>query len=213
MSTRSNTIAGWTLAAAIVLLGLNEISGIMFKAHAPQSPGYPIVGTDETVVVKKEIPMATMLASADLAKGKALFAKCSSCHTINAGGANGIGPNLYAILGKPHAGVSGFAYSSALKSNSAAWNFDNMNAWLISPRKYAPGTKMSFAGFGNPADRANVIAYLNAQGSDMPLPVVPVEAVAPAVTPETETSAASETTPAATPAEAEASAITAASAY
>ncbi|MFX5622427.1 c-type cytochrome, partial [Acinetobacter baumannii] len=70
-----------------------------------------------------EVPIETLLASADPAKGEKVFAKCSSCHSINSGGANGIGPNLYGVLGKPHASVAGFAYSDALKSKSGPWTF------------------------------------------------------------------------------------------
>ena len=75
--------------------------------------------------------------------------------------------------GKPigkHA--AGFAYSSALSSHGGDWDFANMDAWLTSPRNFANGTKMSFAGLGNPEDRANVIAYLNSMGSNLPLPEV-----------------------------------------
>ncbi|MCG6120947.1 MAG: c-type cytochrome, partial [Blastomonas sp.] len=107
--------------------------------------------------------------------------KCASCHSINSGGANGIGPNLYGIMGEPHAAVPGFAYSDALKSKSGPWTFDEMNAWLTSPKAYAPGTKMSFAGLGKPADRANLMAWMNTQsGSPLPLPAAPVPEAAPA---------------------------------
>jgi cytochrome c len=55
-----------------------------------------------------------------------------------------------------------------------------MDAWLTSPRSYAPGTKMTFAGLGKAEDRANLMAYLNAQGSNLPLPAAPVAEEAPA---------------------------------
>jgi cytochrome c len=106
-----------------------------------------------------------------VAQGEATFAKCTSCHTINAGGANGIGPNLYATVGEGIGqGKGGFAFSEALKSKGGEWSFENLDHWLKSPREFAPGTKMTFAGLGNPADRANLIAWLNTQGSNLPLP-------------------------------------------
>lgn len=117
--------------------------------------------------------MSMMLASSDVAAGEKVFKKCLACHTVNSGGADGIGPNLFGIMGQPHAAKAGFAYSGALKEISGSWNFDNMNAWLISPRKYANGTKMTFAGLGKSEDRANVIAYMNAQGSNLPFPEPP----------------------------------------
>jgi len=140
-------------------------------SHNPEKPGFPIEDADAGAGGgESAVPLANLLAAADPAKGEAVFAKCAACHTINAGGANGIGPNLYGALGKAHGHVPGFAYSDALKSVPGNWDFEGMDAWLTSPRKYAPGTKMSFAGLSNPEDRANLIVYMNAQGSNLPLP-------------------------------------------
>lgn len=179
----NNTIAGWVLAGGIAALGFSILSGKYFhadKSERPETMGFVIEGVESSDDGKEEVPMSMMLAKADVAAGEAVFKKCIACHTINDGGANGIGPNLYNSLGKPHGHVAGFAYSDALTSIEGDWNFDNMNAWLISPRKYAPGTKMTFAGLGKPEDRANVIAYMNAQGSNLPYPEPPAaeEAVA-----------------------------------
>jgi cytochrome c len=84
-------------------------------------------------------------------------------------------------MGKPHGHVAGFSYSDALKSIPGNWDFEGMDKWLANPKKYAPGTKMTFAGLSNPEERANLIAYLNAQGSNLPLPPPPAaDAAAPA---------------------------------
>lgn len=174
----NNTIAGWVLAGGIAALGLSILSGKYFHADKPERPetmGYVIEGVESSDAGAEEVPMSMMLAKADIAAGEQVFKKCVACHTINQGGANGIGPNLYATFDKSHGHVSGFAYSEALSSIEGNWNFDNMNAWLISPRRYAPGTKMTFAGLGKPEDRANVIAYMNAQGSNLPYPEPPAE--------------------------------------
>jgi len=105
-----------------------------------------------------------------------VFKKCAACHTVAAGGANGIGPNLHGVVGEAIGkGVGGYAFSDALTSVGGQWTFDQMNAWLESPRKFAPGTKMTFAGLGDPQDRADVIAYLNTQGSNLPFPPPPAE--------------------------------------
>lgn len=179
----NNTIAGWVLAGGIAALGFSILSGKYFHAdkhERPETMGFVIEGVESSDEGKKEVPMSMMLANADLAAGEAVFKKCIACHTVNEGGPAGIGPNLYNSLGQPHGHVAGFAYSDALKSIEGDWNFDNMNAWLISPRKYAPGTKMTFAGLSKPEDRANVIAYMNAQGSNLPYPEPPVAEEAPA---------------------------------
>lgn len=183
MDDRFNTIAGWTLFAGIVGLGLSTISSHYFSAdkpHRPETMGYAIEGVVEEGEGAADVPIATLLASADVAKGEAAFAKCASCHTVNSGGANGIGPNLHGVLGEGiGTGAGGFAFSDALKSKGGNWTFENMDAWLKSPKAFAPGTKMTFAGLSKPEDRANLIAYLNAQGSNLPLPAAPAAGEAP----------------------------------
>ncbi|MFM6852848.1 MAG: c-type cytochrome [Sphingopyxis sp.] len=184
MDDRNNTIMGWVLGAGIVALGLGSLSSHLFTSHAPEKMGFAVEGGAEGgAAADAGPPIETLLASADVGKGEAVFAKCAACHTINSGGANGIGPNLFGILGKPigkHA--AGFAYSPALSGHGGTWDFTTLNAWLTSPRKFADGTKMSFAGLGSAEDRANIMAYINAQGSNLPLPAAPAAdaAAAPA---------------------------------
>jgi cytochrome c len=175
MDNRTNTIAGWVLGACGVALGLGIVGGMVYHTGVPEKPGFPIEGAEaEGGAGAAEVPIATLLAAADPAKGADVFKKCTACHTITQGGANGIGPNLYGTLGEGIAeGKAGFPFSDALKSHGGKWGFDEMNAWLTSPRKFASGTKMTFAGLGNAQDRANVIAYLNQQGSNLPLPAAP----------------------------------------
>lgn len=184
MDDRSNTIAGWVLFAGVVALGAGIVSGEVFHEGRPEKMGYPIEGVEEAGGEGGAGPsIAALLPTADVAKGEAVFKKCVACHTINSGGASGIGPNLYGVVGKPHGHIAGFAYSDALKGVPGNWTFEALDAWLTSPRKYAPGTKMTFAGLGNPEDRANLIAYLNTQGSNLPLPAAgaaPAEAAAEA---------------------------------
>ncbi|HET6538191.1 MAG TPA: cytochrome c family protein [Sphingopyxis sp.] len=180
MDNRFNTIAGWGLFAGICALGLTIGTGMVFSNHAPETPGYPIEDADSSGAGgPAATPLPNLLAVADAAKGETVFAKCAACHTIDQGGANGIGPNLWGSMGKGHGHVAGFAYSSALTSVPGNWDFEAMDAWLTSPRKYAPGTKMSFAGLSNAEDRANLMVYMNAQGSNLPLPA-PVAEEAPA---------------------------------
>lgn len=175
MNDRTNTIAGWVLGAGIVALGASIVTGEVFKSERPETMGYPIEGVevegegDEAA----EQPIAAFLASADAGAGEQVFKKCAACHTINQGGASGLGPNLYATMGKPIAGHAGFPYSDALKGKGGTWTWDAMSEWLKSPKNFAPGTKMTFAGLSKPEDRANLMVYMNAQGSNIPLPPPP----------------------------------------
>jgi cytochrome c len=183
MNDSSNTTAGWILGAGIVALGSTILFSTVFHAEVPHEgkQGYAIEGVEDTsggpaAVV---VPLPNLLASADAAKGEAVFKKCTSCHSIAQGGATGTGPNLWATMGKPLAGHAGFAYSDSLKGVGGNWTFEKMNDWLANPKKFASGTKMSFAGLGKAQDRANLMVYMNAQGSNIPLPV-PVAADAAA---------------------------------
>jgi len=183
MDDRFNTIAGWTLFAGIVALGSAIVATKAFHEEAPEKPGYAIEGVEAEGgdAAAADPPVAALLATADAAAGEKVFAKCAACHTINAGGANGIGPNLHGVVGEGiGTGAGGFAFSDALKSKGGSWNFDSLYVWLKDPRAFAPGTKMTFAGLAKPQDRANVILYLNTQGSNLPLPPVPAAGAAPA---------------------------------
>ncbi len=180
MDNRSNTIAGWVLGAGIVALGASIVSGEIFHQERPEKMGYPIEGVVIPGEEKTaEPPIANFLAAASVAKGEGQFKKCTACHTINKGGATGQGPNLWGVMGSgigKHA--PGFPYSPALAGKGGTWDWESMSQWIKSPRDFAPGTKMTFAGIGKAEDRADLLAYLNAQ-SDSPLPL-PTPQAAPA---------------------------------
>jgi cytochrome c len=129
-------------------------------------------------------PIAPLLAKADLAQGKQ-FADtvCAACHSFNKGGKPIVGPNLYSIVGAPHDHEAGFDYSPALaKFKGQPWTYDALNQWLDDPAKYAPGTRMTFAGIPQAQLRADVIDYLHTL-SDNPEPL-------PTATPESKSAAA-----------------------
>lgn len=182
MNDRFNTIAGWVLFAGIVALGGSILSTELFKSHEVHG-GYPVEGAAEAggKAAADERPIEFYLASADVAKGEQVFKKCTACHNADQGGANALGPSLYGVMGNPVAAHPGFAFSDALKSKGGTWDWTTMSEWLASPKRFAPGTKMTFAGLSNPEDRANVMAFLNARDSaPMPLPEAPAEDAAPA---------------------------------
>jgi cytochrome c len=183
MDSRNNVIAMMVLGAGIVALGGSILSGEIFKGEKPEKPGYIVEGVEAEAgagPVVAEVPIATLLAAADPAKGAEVFKKCASCHSIANGGANGIGPNLWATLGEEIGkGKGGYAFSEVLSGKGGKWDFESMNQWLKNPKAFAPGTKMSFAGLSKGEDRANVLAYLNSQGSNLPLPAAPAAVAAP----------------------------------
>jgi cytochrome c len=182
---RGNTIAGWALAGGIAALGLSIVSGEYFHAERPEKMGYVVEGVEEEAGAGGGAPAQPVefyLASADPAAGEQVFKKCAACHNADKGGANALGPNLWGVLGEPVGKGHGFPFTEALSGKGGTWNWSNLNEWLESPKRFAPGTKMTFAGLSKPEDRANVIAFLNSH-SDAPLPMP----AAPAAAAETET--------------------------
>ena len=186
MDDKFNTAAGWVLFAGIIALGFSILSGKYFHADKPERPetlGYVIEGVELVTdggAPEMSIAQAMNMMSLDeqIAAGERIFNRCASCHTVEQGGADGIGPNLYAVMGAGIGNhVPGFAYSSALQGKGGNWDWDAMNEWLKNPRGFADGTTMSFAGLNKIEDRAAVAIYLNSYGSNLAIPEY-VEALA-----------------------------------
>ncbi len=125
-----------------------EIEGaVLQKSNAPAKPQLPD-------------PILAMLATADLEKGAKLSKACAACHSFDKGGPVKQGPNLWDVVNKLKCEVPDFKYSDALKETGGSWGYESLNFFLWKPKKYAPGTKMNFAGLKKPKDRAALIAWL-----------------------------------------------------
>ena len=181
-----NKIFGALLAVGLVVLGLKEVSMIVFggghhhhkeyeslNAWAESNfKGYrvdiaEVGGAGE--IIEEIYDLGALLIGADLARGERSFkAKCASCHTIDQGGANGTGPNLYATMGAAKQSHAGFNYSGALSNTEGDWSWERMDAWLENPSSYARGTSMAFAGLKRDEERAAVLAYLATYSPDAP---------------------------------------------
>lgn len=118
-------------------------------------------GATEEAAVEEGPAFADVFAAADAAAGEKVFGKCKACHKVD--GSNGTGPHLNGVVGRAQGAVEGFGYSEVIASKGGTWTPDELNAFLTSPKGYAPGTKMSFAGLPKVEDRANLIAWLATQ--------------------------------------------------
>ena len=108
--------------------------------------------------------IAAHLRVANIGSGERLFGRCAACHAIRRGATDRNGPTLFGVMGAPVAQVSArFGYTAALQRVGGRWTPARMDAWLSNPQRFAPGTSMGFAGLADPLDRADVIAYLQAQ--------------------------------------------------
>lgn len=102
-------------------------------------------------------------SAADIEAGKKVFRKCKACHSLKEG-TKKVGPSLYDIVGKKAGQMKGYHYSKAMKNADITWDEKTLDEYLTKPRKYVKGTKMTFPGLRKAEDRANVIAYLKANG-------------------------------------------------
>ena len=100
--------------------------------------------------------------TADAAAGEKVFAACRTCHVFDEG-VNRVGPSLYKVVGRASGSVPGFNYSDANKNSGVTWTPQVLFEYLKDPKGFMPGTKMAFPGVKNDQDRANLVAYLEAQ--------------------------------------------------
>ena len=114
--------------------------------------------------------VAALLAAADAGAGKKMARKCAACHSFEQGGKNKIGPALWNTVGAKKGRREGFSYSKGLAEKGGTWTYGDLDAFLTTPKTFVPGTKMLFAGFKKPQDRANLILYLRSL-SDQPQPL------------------------------------------
>lgn len=175
------------LVAGIAFFIAGMIGDNLISQSPPTKPPFSMAGMQTAATGSAKPaglpPVAPLLASADVAKGKQFAGQvCAACHSLNKGGKPIVGPNLWGIVGDPHDHEVGFAYSDALeKFKGKPWTYAALNKWLYKPAAYAPGTHMTFAGIPDPKLRADVIAYLRTlSDSPKPLPKVTAAAAAPA---------------------------------
>lgn len=181
MSSTVNKAAAGLLGTVFVLMSISIASEGIFHSETPEKPGYAIAAEEATgeaagagEAAAAVVPVADLLAKADVNKGEAIFKKCQACHDGSKGGPNKVGPNLYGLVNRPIASHEGFSYSAGMKDfskgSSETWTFDHLNGFLTAPKKYVAGTAMGFAGIKKDAERADLIAYL-ATLADTPVPL------------------------------------------
>lgn len=170
-----NKLAGAVILIALVLAVIGAIGNALVQ---PRDSGHAVVAkvaakaapTKAMAPAEPMVPLGTLLASADPAKGAKSFKKCKACHTETNGGKNKLGPNLWNIVNRARGAQDGFRYSPALKGKAGSWTYDSLNAFLTKPKAFIPGTKMAFAGIKKATERAALIAFLRSL-SDNPAPL------------------------------------------
>lgn len=104
--------------------------------------------------------------SGDAEAGQRVFNQCRACHTINEGGRNGVGPNLFGILGRRAGAAENFRYSASLRElaeGGLTWDEERLRAYIRNPKEVIPRGSMSYVGLRNETQVNDLIAYLAAQ--------------------------------------------------
>ncbi len=190
-SSYLNAAAGAFLAVIFVVMTVSIAGDAIFHSGAPEQEGYQLVALEGSAAPAAATasdalpPIAPLLAGADVDAGMRVFRKCVACHTVEDGGANKVGPNLWNVVDRPIAAATGFGYSSSMtdfaEGGQTAWDYEHLNGFLAAPKRYIRGTSMGFAGLRKEDERANVIAYLRSlSNSPAPLPSATDTAAEPA---------------------------------
>ena len=164
-----NTVAGCVLASALFAMVVGKVSNALVHPHALDKPAIAVTdAAPETAAAAAPAelpPIEPKLAGANAEAGKATFMKqCFTCHTVDKGGANKIGPNLWGVVGRKKASHAGFSYSSGMQAKGGDWVVEDINHMIVKPTAFVKGTKMAFAGLPKEQERADVIAYLKTLG-------------------------------------------------
>jgi len=168
-----NKIVAAILLVALLIVGIEKVSNIIFHVDKPKTPGYTVEVKQVSATsasAETKIDISALMAMGDVATGEKIFKKCVACHSIVKGGKNKIGPALYNVVGRKIGMIADYKYSKALMEYEKQWTFAELNGFLIKPAKWIKGTKMAYAGLKKEEDRASIIKYLN-QNSDSPLPL------------------------------------------
>ncbi|GLH79254.1 cytochrome c family protein [Bradyrhizobium sp. SSBR45G] len=171
-----NKILGAVLAACLVVLVTSFSASALFAPKMPEKPGFEIAVKEAESAAKPGAapaaaePIEKLLQTASVEKGAAAAKKCAACHTFAKGEKNGVGPNLYGIVGDKIGEGRGFNWSQAIKAKGGTWTIDALNQFITNPKGYIPGTAMGFAGIQKDSERADVLAYLNSL-ADSPAPL------------------------------------------
>lgn len=176
-SLEMNKIAGAVLTAGMIAMASGFIARslvhpVPLAENVYKVEGVPAAGTKDTKgPVAAPEPIAPLLAAVKAEDGEKKFKACAACHTVDKGGANRVGPNLWDTIGKKKGGTAGFAYSKGMTEKGGEWSYEDLNLFLANPKGFVAGTKMTFAGIAKAQDRAEIIAYLRARAdSPKPLP-------------------------------------------
>ena len=168
-----NRVATAVLLASFIVLVVSNVVDLIYIPDHGSTRGYSVDVPDmlsgnigEETTGSPQASIADLMSMANAEKGKVVAKKCSACHTLNKGGGDRVGPNLWSIIGAKKCRSAGFSYSEALRSKGGNWDDEELFKFLSNPRNYVKGTRMAFAGLSKPQDIADLLAYFRSLEKD-----------------------------------------------
>ncbi len=165
MNMKSNMAFAALLSAGLLAMISGKFAHYLVNPHHLEKDAVTVEATETAgggaAAVAMPEPILAMIATADIEKGKGVAKACAACHHVEKGGANGVGPGLFGVVGNKKQSHPGYAYSGTLdKQGGSVWTYEELNKFLWKPKGYDKETKMTFIGLKKPEDRAALLAYL-----------------------------------------------------
>ncbi|KJV57506.1 cytochrome c family protein [Orientia chuto str. Dubai] len=168
-----NKVAASILLTGVIIMSVTILTDALYEPLLTSAKrGYSVTITNtqqdnssksvkDSIFDFNEQTIAQLIKNASSDSGSKLFKqKCSSCHTSNKDGANRVGPNLYNVVNRIKASHPNYNYSAAMIAQNGSWDERSLFLYLHKPIKYIPGTRMSFIGFSDAKNIADVIKFL-----------------------------------------------------
>ncbi|AHL31016.1 MAG: Cytochrome c2 precursor [Candidatus Hodgkinia cicadicola] len=152
----------WFVCSLLAALAITPLALISNKLFPCLAFGEAIAAT--TASAAPSTSLKRLLLSSSVHRGAKFYNKCASCHSIGRHEPRRAGPSLWNIVFGNVAAEHSFNYSLALRARAhTQWGFEALNKFLKSPSSYAKGTYMPFSGLTDPAERMDVLSYLNSK--------------------------------------------------
>lgn len=150
-------VVGAVLGAVVTVIVIDVAGSLIFGLATPTGSAVMPIKTSYAAGMAAYGAAAGAAAAPD---GAQVTQVCKTCHSLDKGGPNKVGPALWGVVGRPVASMANFNYSDAVKKLGGDWTEDRLDKWLSGPAAYAPGTKMTFKGFPDAASRKAAIDFL-----------------------------------------------------
>ncbi len=160
----TKAVAAFCGALLVFLLTVWAADVLFQPRNHAAAPAF-VIDTGEDVSdaePEEELTFDEAFEIADIDAGGRLWSECRACHAMEPD-RHGVGPSLHGVVGRDIGAIDGFRYSGALDQAGEVWTPEILSAFLENPNDVTPGTSMSYRGMPDVRNRANLIAWIEAE--------------------------------------------------